>query len=94
MVKAAGAKQPWPVLKAGRSYRIGHRRKGFFVAKLIEERDAELLVQIDTSEGAGHEHLANVRVRDAEGNKTTPAVTEKLLLRSLIVSMEEANGFE
>lgn len=86
------AKKPLKDLKPGQLYRITHYRKGEFIAELLGEQRDTVHVAIDTSEGAGHERLANVRVRDEEGKKTTPAVTEKLLLKSLIVSMETVNG--
>ncbi len=73
-------------------YLITHARKGKFTAQLLEEHDGMLRVAVDTSLGSGQERLANVKIRDEDGEKTTPAITEKLLLKSLITSMEEVHG--
>ena len=77
---------------AERFYLITHTRKGQFTAELLDEGGDMLRVAIDTSPGSGQEHLAYVKIRDEYGEKTTPAITEKLLLKSLITSMEEVHG--
>ena len=85
-------KKQKPRKDAKRFYLITHARKGQFTAELLHEGDDMFRVAIDTSPGSGQERLANVKIRDEDGNKMTPAITEKLLLKSLITSMEEVHG--
>jgi len=84
----AGAKP-----SVGGIYRIVHSRKGEFIAEVLGwEQDSTgevmLRVRIPTGPDSGQQRLANVHIRDAEGKKTTPEFSEKLLLKSLIESME------
>lgn len=76
-------------VQPGSSYRFAHRRKGSFVAEVLElvagdENDPVLIkVRVNTSVGNGQERLANT-VEYKDGKKVRPEFTEKLLRSSLI----------
>lgn len=83
-------------VELGKTYRIIHKRKGDFLAKITAVKptldgdvDPYLIrAEIDTTHGNAQEWMANV-VEFRDGKYSTPKMTEKLLRPSLISLIEE-----
>lgn len=83
-------------LEPGCAYRIQHKRKGRFIAKVLAIEPTKpgdpdpyfIRVEINTSEGSPYAWMANA-VTYIAGKKTTPPITEKLLRPSLISAAEK-----
>jgi len=85
-----------PHLKKGSSYLFEHVRKGPFVGVFqgshpTKDSDLQdtiwLEVDIITEDGSGQERLANALIRDEQGNKTHPPISQKLIRPSLLRSI-------